>query len=927
MTDTTFVTLRAELGKLRADLKTARAEIDKLTASKSVKLTIDQAKVDRDAAKTIRSVQAAFRKKPIRLSIDRDQVNRLFARPVRVRAKVDVDRSSLTGLTSAQRVKLRIDHNAWRFEIASARYELRELTGTPQTVRVNATGDFKTLRAELRRLKKEVDGVGNSRVRGGGNVHSGGGGGSNVGFFGGSGGRFAVGAGVAGVFGGGRATMVGGGLGAAVGGVGGAVLGAGVGMGVDATAGFVGSGVAQNAELASIKIQLDRLLESSDKADDLIESLKEIDLQLPVDFTTVSRAAQQLAAAGFDAAQIPKDLLPILDAAAMSNVGTEEGTNRIIRAITQIRSKGKLQAEEVMQLQELGLPAREIISEQFGGRNFDEIAKASQAGEIPIDEVLDKLIAGFGDRFGGVLEMQSETLAGQMDMLADKFKVLQRTAAEPIMEPLHNAMQSFIDAIDTGKLDALAEAMGEMALASVKATEAIAVQASSMIKAYKDYYSRVFDEPFNDSEDDGKSAFGQLLKSAVDQNAAANDAPITPDMLPSPSLRSGGLFSEADTYDPADIKDTRTREYVETTKEKILAGEPVTQQEASDYLAYSRTGAYPVNPPVTAEEQAASDAMIKASEEAGRKAQEAQQAAETAKLDAEFGGQSPTTIDEFELGGRVEKPAPVEKTEQDRQQDYFDSLGSPTTPAEIMAAGASPEGYESFKAKQIAEEEKRRADNELGTIDTRNAAVEDAAEIPDKLPDMVTPIIEESVNESLATATGVDASKYDLDSDDEETRRSETRRYEDDVKFAKSEALFNANRIESDEEFERVKFELPAAAKDMIGQRKRVDPILAKMLEGTTANIEQVINADGTARNRVSLNRPDLQRGPSMQASGVADINRLVQANVERAQERRLQEKANETLAEINKGIQEIAEPIKNTSRNTKGQVATVGVG
>ena len=325
---------------------------------------------------------------------------------------------------------------------------------TAQRVEIRGHANFENVQAELLRVRRQVEAVNRMRV----NVGGGGGAGQ---FFRNTAGRFTMGAAGGGAILGGAGASLGGGIGGAVGGLPGAIVGATAGKAVgtvgSAAAGMIGGGLQGLAQMESYKTTLSTILRDQTKANKLLAELNEMDMQLPVDLNLLASAATKLAGSGFEPEKLKGTVGAILNAASISTDGVAMGTERIVRAFSQIKSNGRLMGEELNQLTETGIPVRQIIQEQFG-MNSQELAKKSQAGEIDIDTILNGILKGFEERFGGALEAQSMKLNGMVDTLADKARAFQREIAEPLFEPLQDSLKQLIEAIDAGKLDALIEA-------------------------------------------------------------------------------------------------------------------------------------------------------------------------------------------------------------------------------------------------------------------------------------------------------------------------------------------------------------------------------------------------------------------------------------------------------------------------------------
>lgn len=153
--------------------------------------------------------------------------------------------------------------------------------------------------------------------------------------------------------------------------------------------------------------------------------------QTPLDTSQVIDATNQLAGAGFRGNQLTQLLA----------IGTDIGANNgqqamesVIRALGQIRSKGRLQAEELMQIREAAPSIAQHLTPALGqvmGFRGNEAAVARQvnaaisAGRVSGEafnraflEAGRRLSAGDGG-LGGVARAQSQTLGGSLSNLSN----------------------------------------------------------------------------------------------------------------------------------------------------------------------------------------------------------------------------------------------------------------------------------------------------------------------------------------------------------------------------------------------------------------------------------------------------------------------------------------------------------------------------
>lgn len=190
-----------------------------------------------------------------------------------------------------------------------------------------------------------------------------------------------------------------------------------------ALAGLGAAGVKATSDFQQATIAFTTMLGSAEKATQFLQDMRDFAAKTPFELPGLLTGARRLLAMGFAA----DDILPILtnvgDAAAGLGIGAE-GVDRITLALGQMKSKGKVSAQELNQLAEAGIPALQYLADAAGVTKA-EILKMGEAGAIPGAEAVDVLIASMGAGsanamgFGGAMAAQSRTMAGLMSTLKD----------------------------------------------------------------------------------------------------------------------------------------------------------------------------------------------------------------------------------------------------------------------------------------------------------------------------------------------------------------------------------------------------------------------------------------------------------------------------------------------------------------------------
>lgn len=193
-------------------------------------------------------------------------------------------------------------------------------------------------------------------------------------------------------------------------------------------AGLAALGVASvkaGASLQSTKTAFTNMLGSAEKAQDFLGKMQEFAAKTPFEFSQVSQAAQKFIAFGFSAEQVIPTLTAVGDAAAGVGLGAE-GINRITLALGQMAAKSKVQAGEMMQLTETGIPAWKMLADQIGVSVPEAMDRVSK-GTIDAATGIAALVSGMEQSFGGMMDQQSQTISGTWSTLMDG---LEQSAAQ-----------------------------------------------------------------------------------------------------------------------------------------------------------------------------------------------------------------------------------------------------------------------------------------------------------------------------------------------------------------------------------------------------------------------------------------------------------------------------------------------------------------
>lgn len=140
----------------------------------------------------------------------------------------------------------------------------------------------------------------------------------------------------------------------------------------------------------------------------------------PFDIQNIQESAQKMYAFGFSTKETNKWLETLTDAISFTGADQVQ-IDRMILAIGQIRSAGRLQGDELRQLMEARVPVYEILNKEMG-LTMDQIRNISDEA-IPAEKVLNALMRGMNKMYKDGRSKYARTFYGQWSNLKDSVKI------------------------------------------------------------------------------------------------------------------------------------------------------------------------------------------------------------------------------------------------------------------------------------------------------------------------------------------------------------------------------------------------------------------------------------------------------------------------------------------------------------------------
>ena len=201
----------------------------------------------------------------------------------------------------------------------------------------------------------------------------------------------------------------------------------------------------KTAELETQTRSLKVLTGSLGNAQKIIKELQQFGAVTPFTSAELIETAKRLKAFGFETEKIVDVTKRLGDIAGAT--GADLGG--IATAFGQIQAKGRLQGEELLQLQERGVDLQGTLRKEYG-LTADEFQKALSKGQIGADAVnfaLEKLTNTGGKYADGAIA-QSDTLSGKLSTLQDGVDTLARRIGEVLSPVLKGIFDQAIQTLN-----------------------------------------------------------------------------------------------------------------------------------------------------------------------------------------------------------------------------------------------------------------------------------------------------------------------------------------------------------------------------------------------------------------------------------------------------------------------------------------------
>lgn len=182
---------------------------------------------------------------------------------------------------------------------------------------------------------------------------------------------------------------------------------------------FATSVVNVRGEFQKLEISFKTMLGSEEKAARLMDQLVKTAATTPFSMGDIAKSAKQLLAYGLEAEKVNDTLIRLGDIAA----GLSIPINDLAYLYGTTMVQGRLYTQDLNQFLGRGIPLMAELAKQFGVAE-SEVKKLVEEGKVGFPQVQQAIVnlTSEGSKFGGLMEAQSNTIAGQISNIEDQIE-------------------------------------------------------------------------------------------------------------------------------------------------------------------------------------------------------------------------------------------------------------------------------------------------------------------------------------------------------------------------------------------------------------------------------------------------------------------------------------------------------------------------
>lgn len=229
-------------------------------------------------------------------------------------------------------------------------------------------------------------------------------------------------------------------------------------LGIDSVADAMIGG---NAQMEQYQTSFEVMIGSTEEAQKHLDDLKKFGAETPFEFPGLAKNSTLLQSFGVAA----DDVIPTLRMLGDVAQGDQQKLDGLALVFAQVRSAGKLQGQDLMQMINQGFNPLQIMSEKTG-KSMSVLRAEMEKGQISFDMVNQSFVdaTSEGGKFHGMMEKQSKTFAGLKSTLMDTLGEIGRTVGKPFFDEAKKGLIATLEFLGSdsvkGSIESLAKTVG-----------------------------------------------------------------------------------------------------------------------------------------------------------------------------------------------------------------------------------------------------------------------------------------------------------------------------------------------------------------------------------------------------------------------------------------------------------------------------------
>jgi len=213
----------------------------------------------------------------------------------------------------------------------------------------------------------------------------------------------------------------------------------GLGYAINSVKNFTASIIKSRGEMEQYEIAFEVMLGSAEKAGKLLEEITEFAEKTPFELSGLVKSSKELLAFGVEADKV----IPTLETLGNIASGTGVDISRLTFVFGQVKTAGKLFAQDLNQFTQAGVPLISALAKELNIAE-EEVKQFGSEGKIAFEDVERALTTLGNTKFANLMARQNNTVLGQFSNLQDVIGKFTRSLGKPLEGVVKKTTQSLI---------------------------------------------------------------------------------------------------------------------------------------------------------------------------------------------------------------------------------------------------------------------------------------------------------------------------------------------------------------------------------------------------------------------------------------------------------------------------------------------------